>query len=766
MRARQVVFLPLLTCVLVACGSARNDADPDLDDTSDVVADVAADVAADVTADADDIQCVTDVPPALTTPRNVIPYVRLHASGTQPRGFWPFEASDAIATIRDSQAATGWKVPIGEPSWFEIDLQPWNAAPVSLYSLRLSFDGTAPTGVTVDLLPACGTAPTRTLPWPNPATLLDLGDDRAGCVRVNLAAADALTLTDVELMSGDSQLQWPDASPADILPPAGHFHDSGVIEGFYGVPWSWRERRNMIIELSRNGMDAYLYAPKDDPLHRSEWRTPYPDGDMEQFQALAAGAAGLGVRFLFGISPFIDYVHDEADYAILKDKCHRLLLAHADGIAILADDIEFAPGVTVDGDLGALHVEVVNRLVTDFAANDVAIWFTPTVYSDSRAKDWPGGVAYLDTLKGLDASVKVLWTGPDTGNKTLQAADLAAVTATIGRAPLLWDNVYANDGGDGAFGRIFLAPLAGRDPDLVQNPPALAGINQNMSIQGSVSRISLATFGEWLENPEGTDLSARAARGVRHEMFFGYGRRRDSTVDADVLGRVQALFNGSAQADPPHFIALDDAAVALVGALESAPPFDASKVATLLPLLGMMAALPSDLEHSGLDPDLVDDLAFPLVKAAHEGRTGLWALTALADRLSGRDAAVALSKVEDESLLSASSRFLFSPDAVADVVTAVKATPARPGTVSPIATAQATPPTCVVDGPFSWKPFADPAAVQVFGLPGATVEADGAIRWTPTHGGRFKALVTAARTGPTPGWGWIEAELVCTHPCW
>jgi hypothetical protein len=216
-------------------------------------------------------------------------------------------------------------------------------------------------------------------------------------------------------------------------------------------------------------------------------------------------------------------------------------------------------------------------------------------------------------------------------------------------------------------------------------------------------------------------------------------------VDADVLGRVQALFNGSAQADPPHFIALDDAAVALVGALESAPPFDASKVATLLPLLGMMAALPSDLEHSGLDPDLVDDLAFPLVKAAHEGRTGLWALTALADRLSGRDAAVALSKVEDESLLSASSRFLFSPDAVADVVTAVKATPAGPGTVSPIA---------------------DPAAVQVFGLPGATVEADGAIRWTPTHGGRFKALVTAARTGPTPGWGWIEAELVCTHPCW
>ena len=759
MRAHPVVgFLSILAGLLAACGSPERAADPGAMDAFD---------AADDTEETGlDTRCVADAPPAPTTPRNVIPYVRLRASGTQPRGFWPFEAEDAIATIRDSQGATGWKVPIGEPSWFEIDLQPWNAAPVSLHSLRLTFDGTAPSGVTVDLLPACGTAPTRTLPWANPSTTLDLDDAPAGCVRVNLAAADALALTDVELMSGDSRLQWPEASPADILPPAGHFHDSGVIEGFYGVPWSWRERRNMTIELSRNGMDTYLYAPKNDPLHRSEWRTPYPDGDMDRFQALAADAAGLGVRFLFGISPFIDYVHDETDYAILKDKCQRFLSAHADGIAILADDIEFAQGVTVDADLGALHVEIVNRLVNDFAANDVAIWFTPTVYSDSRAKDWPGGQAYLDTLRGLDPAVAVLWTGPDTGNKTLRASDLAAVTATIGRAPLLWDNVYANDGGDGAFGRIFLAPLAGRDPDLVRDPPALAGINQNLSIQGSVSRISLATFGEWLENPEGADLSARAARGVAHEMFFGYGRRRDATVDADVLGRVQALFNGSAQADPPHFIALDDAAVALVNALESPSPLDASTIATLLPLLGMMAALPSDLEHSGLDADLVDELAFPLVKAAHEGRTGLWALTALADRLSGRDAGDALSKVEDESLLSASSRFLFSPDAVEDVVTAVKATRAQAGAVTPLAPGQATPPACVVDGAFSWKPFADPASVQVFGLPGAVVSSDGTIGWTATHGGRFTALVTAARTGPTPGWGWIEAELVCSNPCW
>ena len=49
----------------------------------------------------------------------------------------------------------------------------------------------------------------------------------------------------------------------------------------------------------------------------------------------------------------------------------------------------------------------------------------------------------------------------------------------------------------------------------------------------------------------------------------GYGRRRDASFDATVLQRVQALFDGSSQADPPEFVALDEAAQALVAALKT-----------------------------------------------------------------------------------------------------------------------------------------------------------------------------------------------------
>ena len=38
----------------------------------------------------------------------------------------------------------------------------------------------------------------------------------------------------------------------------------GVIEGFYGIPWSFEERMSMIEFLSAIGMNQYVYAPKDE----------------------------------------------------------------------------------------------------------------------------------------------------------------------------------------------------------------------------------------------------------------------------------------------------------------------------------------------------------------------------------------------------------------------------------------------------------------------------------------------------------------------
>ena len=58
---------------------------------------------------------------------------------------------------------------------------------------------------------------------------------------------------------------------------------TGVIEGFYGPPWSWEQRLDVMAWCHERGMTHYVYAPKDDPLHRERWREPYADDALDGF---------------------------------------------------------------------------------------------------------------------------------------------------------------------------------------------------------------------------------------------------------------------------------------------------------------------------------------------------------------------------------------------------------------------------------------------------------------------------------------------------
>ena len=59
---------------------------------------------------------------------------------------------------------------------------------------------------------------------------------------------------------------------------ASPFAIRGVIEGYYGRPWTHDQRLALIDFLADRGMNMFVYGPKDDPLLRADWRTPY-DGE-------------------------------------------------------------------------------------------------------------------------------------------------------------------------------------------------------------------------------------------------------------------------------------------------------------------------------------------------------------------------------------------------------------------------------------------------------------------------------------------------------
>jgi hypothetical protein len=663
-------------------------------------------------------------------PRDLVPDARLVVSGIRPADGHPWAREDEAgpAALRNDLPDDGWQPPEGAAAWLEMDLRPRLGSAV-FERLEATWTGAAPQ-VEVAVLPGCGLDPSAVLPWDDPSLPLDLAGTCGGCLRLDVRGGGDTVLTALTLtgLSGSPPDYLYDG---DWVDPPPRLAGTGLIEGFYGQPWSWRERLGAVAVLNRAFMDLYLYAPKDDPWHRDRWREPYDILSQEAFAALAIRAGSVGVDLVFGISPFLDYdAEDPADYAVLRDKLSAMADLGVQGVALLADDLELEVDVTVDGDLGVLQADVANRLRADLrpAHPGLGFWFVPTVYDDDRLAEWEGASAYLEALQALDPAYQVMWTGTGTFAATLTAADLDPVRTLIGRDPVLWDNLWANDIYDPFAGRLHLGPYAERNLDLYG---ATAGIGANPMVQGALSRLDLGLLNAWAR--EADDVRAMAA-----------SLESSDEEDQTLLVQVMQAFDGTALALPGH------------PALEGADPV--VDIDTLLPLFASLAALPSAVHHSALDPDLVDELVYPLDKVRHEGRAGLFALTLASERLAGREGAAALASAEAELDLSAESRFVWSPGAVEDLLDAALAVEVADTGLGPPVVLPPAPVSCLAGSTPAWRPFGGASEVAAFGLPGATVR-DDLIRWEPPHPGTWTALAIAR--SPGGGWAWTERTFMC-----
>ena len=96
------------------------------------------------------------------------------------------------------------------------------------------------------------------------------------------------------------------------------FEIRGYIEGYYGKAHTHEQRLELFKYLKKIKMNSYLYAPKDDPRHRSDWRKLYPAKKILEFKELASQAKKNGVKFIYAMSPGLTFKYsDKKDYTIL-----------------------------------------------------------------------------------------------------------------------------------------------------------------------------------------------------------------------------------------------------------------------------------------------------------------------------------------------------------------------------------------------------------------------------------------------------------------
>ena len=282
----------------------------------------------------------------------------------------------------------------------------------------------------------------------------------------------------------------------------------GVIEGYYGRPWTHAQRLRLIDELGACGMNAFVYGPKDDPLVRAEWRRPYDGEALERLRELVDRGRASGMEVAWCISPGLSIRYaDAGDGDALIAKIRSVAAIGVTRFGLLLDDIpgelRHAEDRAAFPDLASAHVALIGRV---FAAlrPDERLIVCPTVYRGT------GDDPYLATLAAIDPRIDCFWTGRAICSPTLDLADAAHLTRVLRRPPTYWDNYPVNDVAMGY--ELHVGPYRGRDPLLWR---ASAGVIANGMELFESSRIPFRTIADYLADPEGYDPEASWARAIR-----------------------------------------------------------------------------------------------------------------------------------------------------------------------------------------------------------------------------------------------------------
>lgn len=271
----------------------------------------------------------------------------------------------------------------------------------------------------------------------------------------------------------------------------------GVIEGFYGKPWSHTSRLAYAPILAQVGLNTCLYCPKGDPWLRRQWQQHWPQQQWRELEELSRAYASAGVAWGVGLSPFELYRHyGSRQRQQLRDKVSRLETLGAPILAVLFDDMP--------GDVDALadrQAEIVS---------DISVWLPqvrlltcPTYYSFDPVLERHFGDRPEDYWaclgRSLPEQVDVFWTGNTVCASTINAQDIQRIHDSLGRPVVLWDNYPVNDGAKRS-NFLYTSPLSGRSEGL---RPLLGGhlcnlMNQPITSLPAISGLTKLYIGNTL----------------------------------------------------------------------------------------------------------------------------------------------------------------------------------------------------------------------------------------------------------------------------
>ena len=303
--------------------------------------------------------------------------------------------------------------------------------------------------------------------------------------------------------------------------------ERGIIEGFYGKPYSGEVRKDLLRFMMRYKMNCYVYGPKSDPYHSGNGTyTPYPteltatqkasgfvtQQDLKSFTDVAHETK---VSVVWAIHPGNAFIDNDDTNTKIMGKFEAMYNLGFRQFAVFVDDVNI-PSNKSGMDLTASRITDLQHRIeskwntpgADPTDTVKALRFTPQIYCRRFAGPEEQFNNFFQSLSSMPANVTVYYTGGAVWSVP-NNDDLNTVQNQFGRNVIWWWNYPCNDNGTGPS-EIYPLDMKSNFVDMpnVTDNSTIAseltasnqGILCNPMEQGSASRTPVFSAGDYSWN--------------------------------------------------------------------------------------------------------------------------------------------------------------------------------------------------------------------------------------------------------------------------
>ncbi len=295
----------------------------------------------------------------------------------------------------------------------------------------------------------------------------------------------------------------------------------GLVEGYYGYPYSVAVKKDIMRFMARYKLNTYLYGAKSDPYHSGYYLDPYPttitaeqekNGWLTQdmFKDLTATAHATKVNFIWAIHPGLKTKTDQ-DVTNVMNKFKLMYDLGVRQFAVFTDDAGGYDDATNYPLYTQFFTNLQNQIDATWNTEDAApadtvkpLHYVPHVYNLTWT-NVENRQAYFKALSQIPEKIIVyttgysVWTVPNN-------SDLTTMKNELGRDVAWWWNYPCNDNADSQiypsdmYQNFIDMPAVNNNSRMPNELNNCAGVLSNPMQEGEIAKIPLFSVADYAWN--------------------------------------------------------------------------------------------------------------------------------------------------------------------------------------------------------------------------------------------------------------------------